>query len=135
MLKNLLMALFVVMQGAAFAEIAVIVHPSQGAAISQDDISRVFMGRSGDIAGETFIPVNLADSHPAKAHFDQAVLGRSSSQIKAYWSRLVFTGKGTPPKEVGSDSEVLTLVAKNPNIIGYVPLSMVDDSVRVVATF
>lgn len=135
MMKALCLVLFVVLQAAAYADIAVIVHPSQGITISQDDINRVFMGRAGDIAGETFIPINLVDSHPAKAQFDQNVLGRSSSQVKAYWSRLVFTGKGSPPKEVSSETEVMALVAKNPNIIGYVPLDLVDDSVRVVATF
>ena len=84
--------------------------------------------------GAAAIPVNLADSVPLRAEFDQKALGRSSSQVKAYWSKLVFTGKGTPPKEVASDSEVLELVASNPNLIGYVSAGAVSAKVKVLLT-
>ena len=135
MLKCIWFVVLVTIPGLAYADVVVIMHPSQTITINQDDVTRLYMGRLGDVAGVNLVPVNLVDSHPLKSQFDEAALGRSSSQLKAYWSRLIFTGKGTPPKEVGSDSEVLALVAANPNIIGYVAADKVDDSVRVVMTF
>ncbi|MDP4527693.1 phosphate ABC transporter substrate-binding protein [Alkalimonas delamerensis] len=135
MLKYLSLVLLLLTHLSVYANLAVIVHPSQSLELGQDEVSRLFMGRAGEIAGVPLVPLNLTDAHPLKGQFDEVVLGRSSSQIKAYWSRLVFTGKGTPPKEVSSESEVMALVANNPNIIGYVALDKVDDSVRVAATF
>ena len=51
---------------------------------------------------------------------------------EAAWSRLVFSGKATPPKEVGNSAEVKKLVSANPNTIGYIEKSAVDASVKVV---
>jgi hypothetical protein len=59
-------------------------------------------------------------------------LGRSSSQVSAYWSKLVFTGKGIPPKEVADDAAVVDLVSKNPSVIGYIDKASVTDAVKVV---
>ena len=54
--------------------------------------------------------------------------------MKSYWSKQIFTGKGTPPKEVGNDASVLDLVANNKNAIGYVDAAQVSDGVKVVFT-
>ncbi len=78
---------------------------------------------------------NQNEGSAAREAFNDKVLGKSSSQLKAYWSRLIFTGKGTPPKESGSDADVVSLVAKNPNLVGYVDAAAVDGSVKVVYTF
>jgi hypothetical protein len=67
--------------------------------------------------------------------FNEKILNKTSSQMKAYWSKLVFTGKGTPPKELLSDKEVIDLVSKNPNMIGYIQKESVTAAVKVVATF
>ena len=57
--------------------------------------------------------------------------GKSSAQVKAAWSRLVFSGKATPPKELASSAEVKKFVAANPDAIGYVEKSAVDATVKV----
>ena len=54
--------------------------------------------------------------------------------MKAYWSKLVFTGKGTPPAELANEAAVLSHVAANPDAIGYVDAASVDGSVKVVLT-
>ena len=58
----------------------------------------------------------------------------SESQLKSYWSKLVFTGKGQPPRDVQTDAEMIELVAGNPNIIGYVDISSVTDKVKVLTS-
>ncbi|HLO93975.1 MAG TPA: phosphate ABC transporter substrate-binding protein, partial [Burkholderiaceae bacterium] len=66
-------------------------------------------------------------------HFYAQVAGRSEAQIKAYWSRMVFTGKGAPPQEVGDGAAVKKLLANNPNLVGYIDAAQVDGSVKVLA--
>lgn len=134
-MKTLLVVSSLLLPVVADAAIAVVVHPSNQTSMTQEDLARLYTGKlSAFTDGSSAVPVNLADSVPLRSEFDQKALGRSSSQVKAFWSKLVFTGKGTPPKEVSSDSEVLTLVANNPNIIGYVSAEAVSDKVKVLFT-
>lgn len=134
-MKTLLLATLLLAPLSVNAAIAVVVHPSNQTSLTQEDLVRLYTGKlSAFPDGSSAVPVNLADSVALRADFDQKALGRSSSQVKAYWSKLVFTGKGTPPKEVVSDNEVLTLVASNPNLIGYVSAAAVSDKVKVLLT-
>ena len=118
------------------AEVAVIVHPSNTVELSADVIARVFLGKDRTFpGGGQVVPINLAEDTPETKHFNGNVLKKSDGQVKPYWSRLVFTGKGQPPKEVKSTQEMIELISANPNMIGYVDSSAVADSVKVVNTF
>ncbi|MEE2023441.1 MULTISPECIES: type 2 periplasmic-binding domain-containing protein [Alkalimonas] len=112
--------------------LAIVVHPANATDLTTEDVSRLYLGRARTFPnGESAVPINLAEGMLARESFDQRALSRSSAQLKAYWSKLVFTGKGTPPQEVDSHEEVLKLVATNPSIIGYVPASAADERVRI----
>jgi len=119
-----------------YADYAVIVHPSNNADMSKQDIARLFLGKIKKFSnGQQAIPVNNSAGTPVRSAFESNIAGKTESQMKAYWSTLVFTGKGEMPKEVNSDSEVMDLVRKNPSVIGYVDKSSVDDTVKVILTF
>ncbi|HUK01828.1 MAG TPA: hypothetical protein VLW26_06075, partial [Steroidobacteraceae bacterium] len=64
--------------------------------------------------------------------FYQQVSGHDLSQVKATWSRLIFTGKAQPPKEMADSAAVKKAVAADPKTIGYIEKSAVDGSVKVV---
>ena len=131
-----LSALTLVLSSYAYSEVTVIVHPSNAAALDQKSISKIFLGKSSSFpGGGKAVPINLAEGNATTNEFNDKVLGKKSSQLKSYWSKLVFTGKGTPPKEVGSDQDVIDLVSKNPNIIGYVTSGVETGDVKVVAKF
>lgn len=135
--SKLLIALTLFIGALAQAEVAVIVSASNGnGSLDKDTIERIFLGKTASFPdGSQAIPVDQNEGNAAREAFNDKVLGKSSSQLKAYWSRLIFTGKGTPPKESGSDADVVSLVAKNPNLIGYVDAAAVDGSVKVVYKF
>lgn len=121
----------------AFAETSVIVSVNNGnASIDKNTISKIFLGKSKSFPdGSQALPIDQNDGAAARESFNSNVLGKSASQLKSYWSRLIFTGKGTPPKQSGSDSDVKALVSNNPNMIGYIDSSAVDSSVKVVHKF
>jgi hypothetical protein len=77
-------------------------------------------------------PVDLPESAPLRDQFYSKVAGKTAMQVKATWSKLVFSGKGIPPKELGTATDVKRFVAANPNAIGYIEKSAVDASVKVV---
>ena len=74
----------------------------------------------------------MVKSAPAHDLFYTKVTGKNSAQVKAAWSRLVFSGKATPPKELATAADVKKFVASNPDAIGYIEKSAVDASVKVV---
>jgi ABC-type phosphate transport system substrate-binding protein len=121
----------------AQAEVSVIVSASNAnSAMSDKDIAKLFLGKTKSFPnGIQAIPVDQDAGTASRDAFRDTVLGKSASQLKSYWSRLIFTGKGTPPKESGDDAGVKALVAENPNLIGYVDSSVVDGSVKVLYKF
>jgi ABC-type phosphate transport system substrate-binding protein len=118
----------------AFAQVAVVVNPkSPVAAMTADQVSGIFLGKVNTLpSGATALPADLPDTQPAHDLFYAKVTGKSNAQVKAAWSRLVFSGKATPPKELASSADVKRFVAANPDAIGYIDKSTVDASVKVV---
>lgn len=132
-MKALITLCCLVLMGSAQAGIVIIGHPANSNTISVEELQRLYTGKTSSFAnGDSVVPLNLSDANPLRAGFDENALGRSSSQIKAYWSKLVFTGKGTPPKEVDSEAEMIKLVSSNPNILGYVSSSADVSGVKVL---
>jgi ABC-type phosphate transport system substrate-binding protein len=112
------------------AEVVVVVNPKNAAThMTPEQISQFFLGRS-----TTFTPVDQAESSPIRTEFYKKVADKEPSQVKALWSKLVFTGKGTLPKELGSSADVKKSIAADPNGIGYIEKSAVDATVKVIAT-
>jgi len=109
--------------------VAVIVNPKNASAVSAEQISNIFLGKSNDLAG-----VDLPDGNAVREAFYHKVTGKDGAQLKAYWAKLVFTGKAQPLKEMASDADVKKYVASNANAIGYIDKGAVDGSVKVVLT-
>ncbi len=117
-----------------FAQVAVVVNPkSPLASMTAEQVSGIFLGKSNTLpSGGTAMPTDLPDSVATRELFYTKVTGKSTAQVKAAWSRLVFSGKATPPKELGSSADVKKFVASNPDGIGYIEKSAVDSTVKVV---
>ncbi|MDQ9092902.1 phosphate ABC transporter substrate-binding protein [Pseudoalteromonas haloplanktis] len=135
MKKLILAGLLSVCSFSILADIAVIVNANNGNAIDQTEIKKIYLGKSKSFADGTKVnPVNQNGNNVAD-EFNDKVVGKSSSQLNAYWSKLVFTGKGTPPEKLDNDQAVIDFVSSNADSIGYIDSSKVTDSVKVIATF
>lgn len=118
----------------SLAETVVVVHPSNDAALDKKSVQRIFLGKEKKFSnGKEVLVLNQAPASSARSTFDTDTLGRSSAQIAAYWSKLVFTGKGIPPKELDDDAAVLAIVSANPNAIGYIDSASVSDAVKAIS--
>lgn len=111
----------------ASAQVVVVGAKSAASPMNKEQVTAAFMGK---IAGVE--PIDLAEGSPVREDFYAKEVGKSASQMKSYWAKLSFTGKGTPPKEYASNAEVKRALAENPNAIGYIEKKAVDASVRVV---
>lgn len=120
----------------AAAEVVVIVSAKNPTtALNADQASDIFLSNNASFpGGGQAVPVDQAEGSTLRDEFYSKTSGKSPAQVKAFWSKVIFTGKGRPPKEVGDSASVKKLVADNPNIVGYIDRSAVDASVKVVLT-
>ena len=134
LIKSAFVGALLALAGLAQAQVAVIVNPkSATASMTADQVAGIFLGKTNTLpSGATAAPADLPESAAARETFYSKVTGKQSAQVKAAWSRIVFSGKGTPPKELGSAADVKKFVASNPDAIGYIEKSAVDGSVKVV---
>jgi len=111
---------------AAAAGIAVIGNPG-AAAMSKEQIADIYLGKS-----QAATPLDQPASAPIRAEFYTKATGRDLAQVKATWSRLAFSGKGQPPKELSDAEAVKKAVAADPKAVGYIDKAAVDASVKVL---
>jgi ABC-type phosphate transport system substrate-binding protein len=129
-LKALVAAVILAASVPALAEVVVVVNPKAAeASMTKDQIAQFFLGKSS-----TMTPIDQPEDAPIRAEFYKKVTDKEASQAKALWSKLVFTGKATLPKEVANSAAVKAAVAANPKAIGYMEKSAVDASVKIVLT-
>lgn len=101
--------------------------------LTSEQVSQLFLGKASTFpGGMQAMPIDQAEGQSPRDEFYTKITGKSAAQVKAYWSKIIFTGKGQPPKEVPNTAEVKKLVSGNPNTIGYIEKSAVDSSVKVV---
>ena len=134
-MSNVLMAVgSCLLCAAAQAEVAIVVNSSVSvASITPDVAAEIFLGKLDSLPnGTKMVPIDQEDAQSVRTEFYTKVVKKDAAQLNAYWSRLIFTGKGEPPKKVADNAEVLALVAANPNIIGYVDAAAVNGSVKVL---
>lgn len=120
--------------GLARADLVVVVNARSGVAVmTRNEVVNIFFGRYRQFFnGLEAQPVDLLDAHPDRVRFYQALVGKDLSDINAYWSRQVFSGRMQAPPRVASSEEVLKWVAAHPGGIGFVELAKADARVRVV---
>ncbi|RZL00915.1 MAG: hypothetical protein EOP36_13790 [Rubrivivax sp.] len=118
---------FLALTGAAHAADIVVIGNPSAAAMTKDQVADVFLGKS-----QNSVPVDQVESAPIRAEFYKKATGRDQAQIKALWSRLVFSGKAQPPKELPDSTAVKKAVIADPKAIGYIEKSAVDASVKVL---
>lgn len=118
----------------ANADVVVVV--SAGSAVTSltaEQTTRIFLGKTTTFPnGDNAIPIDQAESSSTRNEFYSRIANKSSSQIAAYWAKVIFTGNGNPPQKVEGNNAVKNAIASNPNAIGYIDKSSVDSSVRVI---
>ena len=113
--------------------VAVVSAESSITRLSTSQLADIFLGKVSRFPdGSLAVPVDLSDGSAERDQFYAKLTGKSPAQIKAYWSKIIFTGRGQPPKAVQNDSDMKKYVAANIDAIGYIDSTMVDNSVRVL---
>ncbi|HEU4376070.1 MAG TPA: phosphate ABC transporter substrate-binding protein [Telluria sp.] len=119
---------------AGAGELVVIVSAKNPiAALRADQVADIFLARVGHFPdGADAAALDQAIGSPLRSEFYAKVAAKSPALVKAYWAKMIFTGRGQPPKEAPNSAAVRKLVADNPALIGYIAKSALDASVKPV---
>lgn len=120
--------------GAAAADVVAVVSAKNPVtALSRNQIVDIFLGKTSRFPdGSPVMPIDHIEGSAERDEFYARFAGKSPAQLKAYWSKIIFTGRGRPPREVSNSAEVKKLVVEHPNAIGYIERNLVDGSVKVL---
>jgi hypothetical protein len=100
---------------------------------SAKDLSRIFLKqKSSWPGGQKADPVDQKRDATVRREFSDGVLGKPVSMVESHWQAQVFSGKGTPPKTLASDQEVINFVRSHPGGVGYVTASASTEGVKVI---
>jgi len=115
--------------------LAVIVNKGNPlSSLSQNELRPIFQTtKKSWSSGDDAVPINLPEDSPLRNDFDQAVLGLDPERVARYWTDRKVRGGARPPVRVPTTGAVLKAVAAKPGAVGYIRLSEVNNTVKVVA--
>ena len=112
--------------------LAIVVHRARTDALDIEDVARIYLRKRRFWEnGAPIVALHRELGTAARASFSRRVLRADPGQLRAYWDQQYFAGI-FPPTVLSSCTAVKRYVATDRNAIGYIDLSEVDDSVRVV---
>lgn len=116
------------------AELVVIVSARSAVeALAPDQVAAIFLGQTarfpdGSLATALDQPIGSSQ----RDGFYRRVTGKTPALLKVYWSKMIFTGRGQPPRELAGNAAVREAVANDPGAIGYIDREALDPTVRQV---
>ena len=130
----LALALAVSQVAAASGVVAVVSSKSAIPQLSRSQVADLFLGRTNRLPdGARATPLDLPEGSPVRDAFYTEFSGKSPAQVKAHWSKIIFTGRGQPPAEAPDGEAVKKLLAANVRAVAYIDSGLVDGSVRVIS--
>ena len=106
---------------------------NQITSINKAQVSKLFLKKVTKWEnGKKVLPVDLLEKSPIRQNFSKEILGKKVSAIKAYWQKLIFSGRGVPPPEKATEKAVLKYVQEHDGAIGYVSRNIKVNRVKVL---
>lgn len=99
--------------------------------LSTHDIKRIFLNKTRFLPGGERVEVIEGIPSELKNSFYRLVTGKSKSQLRSYWAKQIFTGKGKPPRQIKQEN-LVSYLDENPNTISYISEAQMNDALKVL---
>jgi len=130
---SLIFAASLLVSPLALADVVIIGNPAGPDSLSDNQVRDLYLNRSNALPdGQKATPFELPGGNAIRAEFHDKITSRNDAQLKAFWSKQVFTGRGQPPAEAASPAAMKAQVSSTPGSIGYMDEADVDSSVKVI---
>lgn len=116
--------------------LVVVSRESRVESLTKIEVVDLFMGRYVNFPnGDKAKVFDLAPQSEIKGQFYQRLVSRTEAQIDAYWARLLFSGRNSPPEETESPGQLIEELVNSSQGIGYISSQDLTDSLKVVYRF
>ena len=101
--------------------------------LSKREIIDLYMGRNLYFSdGKLALRLDQPPTSAEREQFYQQLVKKSVAQVNAYWAKLLFTGRASPPMLMDNADQLLDTVRNNRSAIGYIDEAKLDETVKVV---
>ena len=101
--------------------------------ITVEELRAIFLGQQREWQdGARIVPLELETGTSERDVFNATVLGMDQAEVDRFRVDQRMRGTGNPPRVAPSPGSLLRLAGRVRGVIGYVPLSAVDGSVKVL---
>ena len=88
--------------------------------ITKNQISKIFLSKTKVLPNSIKALVVESSNKEIQKKFYQQISGKTQKQLKKYWTTMIFTGRGMPPKKLESQEDIINFVLNNDNAISYI---------------
>lgn len=135
-MKQLMLTLLLFHASVSLAEIAVVVpvdSPIQE--LTKQQVSNLFLSRTNRLADGKKAVLIETRNQKLRQEFYSQISNKTPGQLKSYWTTMIFTGKGRPPKSFASKQEVIDFMKHNTATVTYLDSSEITSDMKVVLRF
>lgn len=101
--------------------------------LTKNELLDIFLGKRARFPdGNIAVPIDQAEGSSVRDEFYSQYADMSAAQLKSFWARIIFTGRGQPPKSVADGKDAKKRVAADPSAITYIDRTLLDSTVKVV---
>ncbi|PCJ16286.1 MAG: hypothetical protein COB02_16675 [Candidatus Cloacimonadota bacterium] len=130
-IKNIILVL-ILMVNFSYAELVLIVHKDSPIKhISVKHLQKIYENKSKTWAhGGSIIRTSLRKGENHRNFCN--ILGKNTTQLKRFWKKQVFTGRGPSLKTYSSQKSLIEYISTHENSLGYVDSSIDTSLVKVI---
>ncbi|MEW8535839.1 MAG: hypothetical protein AB2569_09240 [Candidatus Thiodiazotropha endolucinida] len=135
-MKRLILLLLLCHVSLLHAEIAVVVPADSPIdSLSKQEVSNLFLSKTNRLAdGKKAILIEVRDNR-LRDTFYRLISNKTPTQLKFYWTTLIFTGKGKPPRSFPGKQEMIEYMKRHATTISYLESSEITPEMKIVLRF
>ena len=100
--------------------------------ITKKELSKIFLAKTRTFFNEEMAIRVENTNRSYQSEFYKSVCNKNDKQLKKYWAKMIFTGRGQPPKKIESINELLLFIKNNKNAISYIPIEYINNDVKII---
>lgn len=100
--------------------------------ITKKELSKIFLSKTKRLPnGDRSITLEYINKdHQSK--FYKLICNKNEKQLKKYWAKMIFTGRGQPAKKFKSIENLIEFVENNNNAISYIPSKYMNSNLKMI---
>jgi ABC-type phosphate transport system substrate-binding protein len=99
--------------------------------ISRQQLAELYLGQRQRL-GDGSAPAPVMGSGAEREQFFATVLRHAATEYRSAWAAQQFGGRRRPPLQLAGAEAVKAYLQRHAEAIGYLPLSLVDATLRIV---